>query len=156
MSRFARRSLGFTLTMLALLPMASGCTPEGSGAYKGPYEREVNLAIPAIEKSAGALHACFGPSADPAVTNFYAEGNIGAVTFIGKGECRQTRSDFPEKGISLFRCHLELLNLPAGYAGGVLTTNTIVSRQTVGETTDPPGYTQASIATVRLWKARGK
>ena len=53
MSRFARRSVGFTLTMLALLPMASGCTPEGSGAYKGPYEREVNLAIPAIEKSAG-------------------------------------------------------------------------------------------------------
>ena len=54
MSRLARRSVTLTLSIVATLPIViSGCTKEPSGAYKGPYEREVNIAIPAIEKSAG-------------------------------------------------------------------------------------------------------
>jgi hypothetical protein len=31
-----------------------------------------------------------------------------------------------------------------------VTTNTITSKATFGGHTDPPGYTQASIATIRL------
>jgi hypothetical protein len=47
-----RLTLRSAAALVALLSFAAACTSEG-GAYKGPYEREVNLAIPAIEKSAG-------------------------------------------------------------------------------------------------------
>jgi len=33
-------------------------------------------------------------------------------------------------------------------------TNTVLSRIAVGEASDPAGYTQPSIVTVRLWKHR--
>ena len=102
----------------------------------------------------GGLHACFGPSSNPLISNFFAEGTLGNITFIGKGECRQSRRDFPEPGLTLYRCYLDIEGLPTGYVGGMLTTNTVTSRQSIGEVSDPPGYTQPSIATVRLWKAR--
>jgi hypothetical protein len=104
--------------------------------------------------SIGSLHACFGPSTEPLVTNFFAEGSLGGVSFSGKGDCRLTKKDFPEPGLMVFRCYLDIEGLPADYVGGLLTTNTIVSRQTIGAVSDPPGYVQPSIATVRLWKAR--
>jgi hypothetical protein len=50
------------------------------------------------------------------------------------------------------RCFLLLDNLSHGYLGGHLTANTINSRQVLGGTTDPEGYVQSSIATVRLWR----
>jgi hypothetical protein len=50
------------------------------------------------------------------------------------------------------RCFLLLDNLSHGYLGGHLTANTINSRQVLGGTTDPKGYVQSSIATVRLWR----
>ena len=103
----------------------------------------------------GALHACFGPPVeDPASLNFFSEGNLGDVTFTGRGNCLSTRTDYPEPGINGFRCYLDLTDLPAEYAGGTLTTNTIGSRNVAGGVTDPPGYVQASIATVRLWRRR--
>jgi hypothetical protein len=102
----------------------------------------------------GTLHACFGPTADPLTSNFFAEGTLGSVSFSGSGECRMARKDFPEPGINVFRCFLEIRNLPGDYVGGQLTTNTVVSRQSIGEVSDPPGYIQPSIATVRLWKKR--
>ncbi len=105
-------------------------------------------------QTVGRLHACFGPTSDPDVSSFYTEGNIGAVTFTGRGECRAVRRDYPEPGLYFMRCSLELSGLPSGYTGGQLTSNTINSRSNIGEKTDPPGYTQASIATVRLWKRR--
>jgi len=64
------------------------------------------------------------------------------------------KKDFPEPGLSVFRCFLEIQNLPEGYVGGQLTTNTVVSRRSIGEVSDPPGYIQPSIATIRLWKKR--
>ncbi len=103
---------------------------------------------------AGTLHACFGPTADPLVSSFYAEGEVGAVSLVGRGQCRTTRRNFPEAGISLMTCQLDLAGLPAAYAGGQLTTNTLSSRTLLGPETDPPGYTQPSIATVRLWRKR--
>ena len=53
-----------------------------------------------------------------------------------------------------FACQLDLTGLPPEYVGGQLTTNTLQSRTTLGAETDPPGYTQASIATMRVWKKR--
>ena len=99
----------------------------------------------------GHLHACFGRTADSAVVSFYAEGTLHDASLVGHGSCLTTRSDFPEAGISVLTCHLDLTGLPSRYAGGQLTTNTISSRQVLGES-DPPGYTQPSIATVRLWR----
>lgn len=102
----------------------------------------------------GTLHACFGPAGDPLTRNFYAEGVLGGVAFTGRGECRTVKEDFPEKGITVSRCFLDLTGLPSGYRGGQLTTNTVVSGQGIGEVTAPPGYVQASMAIVRLWKTR--
>jgi hypothetical protein len=103
---------------------------------------------------AGTLHACFGPTADPQIVSFYAEGEVGSVPLVGRGQCRTIKRDFPEPGILASTCHLDLTGLPSSYVGGQLTTNTLNSRIILGPNSDPPGYTQPSIATVRLWKAR--
>ena len=103
----------------------------------------------------GNLHACFGTTSEPQVFSFYAEGNLGATPFTGKGECRVVKNDLPEPGIRTSRCFMTLDGLPRNYVGGLLTTNSITSRNVVGERSDPPGYVQPSIATVRLWKRRG-
>jgi hypothetical protein len=52
------------------------------------------------------------------------------------------------------RCYLDLTGLPPSFAGGRLTTNTIQTRALLGTASDPAGYTQPSIATVRLWRKR--
>jgi hypothetical protein len=62
--------------------------------------------------------------------------------------------DFPETGLFPVRCQLILSGLPAPFVGGLLTTNTMTSAASFGGETEPLGYTQASIATIRLWKAR--
>jgi hypothetical protein len=62
--------------------------------------------------------------------------------------------DFPEAGLFPVRCQLVLSGLPAPYIGGLLTTNTVTSGARFGGDTEPPGYTQASIATLRLWRQR--
>jgi hypothetical protein len=102
----------------------------------------------------GSIHACFGQTSDPAVTNFYGEGRLGFVSFMGLGECHVVKPNFPEQGLYPLRCFLDLSGLPREYVGGELTTNTLLSRKVLGTETEPPGYTQASIATVRLWKRR--
>ena len=101
-----------------------------------------------------ASRACFGSTSDPALRSFYAEGVLATVMFTGRGECRTAKEDYPEPGMRVVRCFLELRDLPSGYVGGHLTTNTMGSRNEPGEETDPPGYTQPSIATIRLWKRR--
>lgn len=102
----------------------------------------------------GSLHACSGPTSDPTTFNFYAEGVLGNASFKGTGDCRTLKQGFPEPGILGARCFLELRDLPTGYVGGLLTSNTVFSRNLIGENSDPPGYTQPSIAIVRLWKRR--
>ena len=101
----------------------------------------------------GDLHACFADTSDPGVARFYAEGTLGSVTFKGTGECHNRR-DWPEKGLVVSRCFLELSSLPAQFAGGLLTTNSMNSQNSLGMETNPGGYTQASIATIRLWRRR--
>lgn len=100
------------------------------------------------------LHGCFGATSEPARQNFYAEIKLGSISVRGKGECFAVAIDFPENGLFPVRCQLILSELPDGYVGGLLTTNTITSRAAFGGDTDPPGYTQASIATIRLWKSK--
>jgi hypothetical protein len=112
------------------------------------------LMISTNAKTIGRLRACFGSTSNAGVHNFYAEGVLGALSFVGKGECRIVQRDYPEAGITPVRCFLDLLDLPKAYVGGELTTNSIVSRAAIGLQSDPPGYTQPSIATIRLWKRR--
>jgi hypothetical protein len=102
----------------------------------------------------GHLHACFGGTADSLVEAFYAEGDLNGVRLTGRGECRTEGKESPEPGITPWRCYLDLTGLPVAYVGGQLTTNTVVSRAALGAASDPVGYTQPSIATVRLCKKR--
>jgi hypothetical protein len=99
------------------------------------------------------LRACFGATDERARQNFYAEVVLGSITFRGNGECLAIKINFPEDGLFPVRCQLLLSGLPAPYVGGLLTTNTLTSKTAFGANTDPPGYTQASIATIRLWKS---
>ena len=117
-------------------------------------ETKTGLITDANVATVGELLACFGPSADPLTSNFYAEGSLGGITFTGKGECRAAKKDYPEPGLDLYRCFLDIANLPDHYVGGHLTTNTVTSKQSIGVASDPPGYVQPSIATIRLWKKR--
>jgi hypothetical protein len=105
-------------------------------------------------KTVGRLRACFGSTADPKLQNFYAEGALGDATFKGRGECLIYKDDYPEPGIISLRCFLHFSGLPAPYVAGELTTNSIRSRNVLGGVSDPPGYTQPSIATIRLWRKR--
>jgi hypothetical protein len=110
--------------------------------------------VDAKQARVAELRGCFGPTSEPARQNFYAEIQLGALAFRGTGECLALAIDVPESGLFPVRCQLVLSGLPAPFVGGLLTTNTMTSRASLGGDTDPPGYTQASIATIRLWKAR--
>ena len=98
--------------------------------------------------------ACFGSTSDIDLITFYAEFTLGTVTFTGRGDCRTTKQGYPEQGMKVMRCFLDLSDISGGRVGGQLTTNTMNSRKAIGDQTDPPGYTQSSIATIRLWKRR--
>lgn len=100
------------------------------------------------------LRACFGPTNERARQSFYAEVRLGTISFRGHGECLALMTDSPETGLFPVRCQLILSGLPAPFVGGLLTTNTVTSNAPFGGDSEPPGYTQASIATIRLWRAR--
>jgi hypothetical protein len=102
----------------------------------------------------GFLRGCVGQTADPLVVSFYAEGQLAGVSLTAVGQCRAPRADHPEPGTTFMACSFELRNLPAPYVSGHLTTSTMGSRQAIGGISDPAGYVQPSIATIRLWKRR--
>jgi hypothetical protein len=108
--------------------------------------------VSTLGNKTASLHACFGKAPDPNVLNFYGEGEIAAISFTGNGKCMILKRDFPEPGLKLNACFLHLGGVKDPYIGGLLTTNTLITRNTLGEKSDPPGYVQPSIATVRLWK----
>jgi len=110
--------------------------------------------VNAMANRAADGHTCFGPTADRSVLNFYAEGKIGSISYVGSGDCRIVAVDTPEKGLTPLRCVLILRGLPEPYVGGMLISNTIASKAALGSETDPPGYIQSSIATIRPWKSR--
>jgi hypothetical protein len=114
--------------------------------------RMVNANLKAI----GAGHGCFGRSDDPGILNFYLDLHMGRIALRGMGDCRQTKSDFPEQGLTVWRCFLNLSDPLGRYIGGQLTSNTITSRRDLGMEADPPGYTQLSIATIRFVEKTGR
>jgi hypothetical protein len=113
---------------------------------------EVGRIVDAHQKRVAQLRACFGATQERARQNFYAEIELAGMSFRGTGECLALMTDFPEPGLFPVRCQLVLKDLPSPFVGGFLTTNTITSSARFGGASDPPGYTQASIATIRLWK----
>jgi hypothetical protein len=110
--------------------------------------------VDAISQPDGALQTCFEDGAGVPEFRFYAEGMFGGVPATGSGKCMAIRADYPEPGINSVHCFLMLSNLPAPYVGGVLTSNSVTSREPIGANSSPPGYVQSSIATVRLWRKR--
>jgi hypothetical protein len=107
-----------------------------------------------VGKDIASLHACFGKTTDPNLLNFYAEGELAGIQFTGRGKCTSLKADSPEAGLNESTCFLDLGGLKYPYAAGLLTTNTLRSRNIIGDKSDPPGYIQPSIATVRLWRRR--
>lgn len=105
-------------------------------------------------KSVGSIRACFGKTKDPEVLELYGEVSINGTAGKAFGKCNTAKRDFPEKGVNLFACLFELFDLPPEYVGGQLTTNSLSSTDLFGTETKPAGYTQVSIATIRLWKKR--
>lgn len=147
--------------------MAGSCASSTTGFDPYPADAERHFSFWSVNAQPGTgrvvdakdervaeLRGCFGPTSDRARQNFHAEVRLGALSFRGTGECLALMLDFPEPGLFPVRCHLVLSGLPAPFVGGLLTTNTLTSRAAFGGASDPAGYTQASIATIRLWKAR--
>ena len=110
--------------------------------------------VDASSQTVGKIHACYGTTDKPDLLTFSADVALGQAMLRGVGECHVGRADFPEKGITINRCFLDLSSLGGAYVGGELTTNTVLSQKLLGRQSDPPGYTQSSIATIRLWKRR--
>lgn len=105
-------------------------------------------------KTVGSIRACFGKTKDPEVLELYGDVSINGIAGKAFGRCNTAKRDFPEKGVNLFACLFELFDLPPEYVGGQLTTNSLSSSELFGTETKPAGYTQVSIATIRLWKKR--
>ena len=103
-------------------------------------------------KPIGNGPGCYGPTVGEN-RKVYAELMIGSKTFIATGECHQ-KSDFPERGINELHYSADLTSPDDQYVGGLMTLSSISSLKDAGLETDPPGYTQSSIATIRVWKKR--
>jgi hypothetical protein len=105
-------------------------------------------------KTIGSGHGCIGRTGDPSILNFYVDLQLGRTALKGIGECHLAKSDFPEPVLIALSCFLNLSEPLGRYVGGQLTANSSTSLKAAGLETDPPGYTQPSIATIRLWKKR--
>lgn len=136
-------------------PTRAGFTPNAEGVFSFwslRTDAETGRVTDASAARVAKLRGCFGATENRAKQNFFAEIELGAITVRGTGECEALALDTPEQGMYPVRCQIVLTDVPAPYTGGLLTTNTMTSREPMGAVSEPPGYTQASIATIRLWK----
>ena len=132
----------------------AGATYEGHYTFRSTATRSSDgRVIDTNVKTIGSMHFCRHRTTPDSFT-WYGEGAFGNTPFKGVGECHGAKADFPEQGIGTVSCFLRLSGLPSEYVGGLLTTSTMWSRKSQGMETDPSGYTQASIATIRLWRKR--
>lgn len=149
------------------LTESTWCTKERAGfaPLRGPSLLEERFKFWSVETraadgrisnaqagSVGEARACFGATENNAVFNLYIESTLGQIAISGKGECTFVLVNMPEKDLSLARCTVPLKVASDAYVGGLLVTNTMNSKEAIGLQTNPPGYTQASIATIRLWR----
>jgi len=146
-------------------PVAGWCSAAKTGFEPFTADAERSFSFWSVRSEGGKvmdaktarvaeLRGCFGATDQRARQNFYAEIRLGSISVRGNGDCQALGIDFPEPGLFPVRCQLVLNGMPAPYVGGLLTTNTLTSKAAFGSASDPPGYTQASVATIRLWKAR--
>lgn len=130
-------------------------TSEDTYSFHTPDVNAENGLITNLKaKTVGNIHGCFGKSESPGVIKFFGEFETNGITGKATGDCQTGRPDFPEPGLRLFACLFDLSYLPAPYIGGMLTTNSLNSKNITGEASDPSGYMQVSLATIRLWKKR--
>jgi hypothetical protein len=138
---------------------------EAKTSFKANREDQFEFRTTSVRTSDGRMldaygkviasgHGCTGPTNDSAIIAFYLELRLGSNTLKGIGDCRRTKVDFPERGLRPTHCQLNLSDTLGKYVGGQLTTNTMGSRRLLGPDSDPAGYVQPSIATIRLWKKR--
>jgi hypothetical protein len=59
-------------------------------------------------KTIGSAHGCSGRTADQAIFKFYLEMLLGSRSLKWIGDCYQTKSDFPEKGVGIVHCAFNL------------------------------------------------
>jgi hypothetical protein len=141
------------------------CAKERTGISDATIEDQYSLrsvatrtsdgrALDSDVSTIGSVHACFGRTENSTISEFYGQILLGSTALKGFGECKLAKSNFPEQGMTVFRCFLDLSSLSGKYIGGQLTSNTVVSRKPIGTESDPAGYTQPSIATIRLWRKR--
>lgn len=116
----------------------------------------------------GSAVSCFSTRSEAGVIQFFARLTIGGIRAVGRGECVQRYTDYPEPRVGVQECWLKLEQLPDGYVGGFMTVNAVATRIADataanacsggpcgrGIESDPPGYVLPSIATVRLWRKR--
>jgi hypothetical protein len=147
-------------------PTSDGCASSKTGFEPLPSDAERTFSFWSVTSDADGhvvnakvrrvarLRACMGLTSERARQNFYAEIELNGMSFRGSGDCTALLLDFPESRLFPVRCQLLLSGLPPPYVGGLLTTNTMTSAAAFGGDTEPPGYTQASIATIRLWRKK--
>jgi hypothetical protein len=146
-------------------PVANWCSPARTGFEPFPADAERFFSFWSVRAEDGKivdakvarvaeLHGCFGPTNERARQNFYAEVQLSSIAMRGNGECLALSTDFPKTGLFPVRCQLVLSGASATDVGGLLTTNTLTSKAPFGPNTEPLGYTQASIATIRLWQGQ--
>jgi len=106
------------------------------------------------DKNIGEMRVCVGQAMDPTLLGTYTEGKINGIPFTGVGDCRLVRGNLPEDGLLTHRCFLALSGLPDPYVGGFLVSSSLYSRTPFGAQSSPPGYAQAGILVIRLWRKR--
>ncbi|MCP4618582.1 MAG: hypothetical protein GY844_19375 [Bradyrhizobium sp.] len=110
------------------------------------------------KKTVGSVRACFStivtaPDGSKSL-KMWGLGELAGIRVEGPGACEVLSTVEPD--VTPARCWFEMKALPNadGFTRALLTTNTVFSKNVFGNVTDPPGYAQSSIATVRLWRPR--
>jgi len=149
----------------AQIPATEFCAKARTGIDNLPDERQFTLRSVATRtsdgrildtnaKTIGSAHLCGGPTANPAIYQIYGDFALESIAFKVAGDCHTFKRDVPERGLTVYSCVFDLSGLPGEYFGGQLTSNSMNSVKLLGTETEPGGYTQVSIATIRLWKKR--
>jgi hypothetical protein len=133
LSTFCPTNAPFTANVETTFALWSLDTDNSTGLLSHAHRKEI-----------GDIHVCTGPTTNPKVLNFYAQGHLNGVPFSTvRGEAILTSSNFPNTGATVRANHFDLV-LPAPYIGGTISTNTMRNAT--------PGYLTSSIASARLWK----